>query len=261
MARASSERSSEPRAARASGSTVQMAVQRALAELDIAPGELDEDQYSVTILRPAQEGFLSVGGVDAMVEVRLLVDEGGSVPPEDDGAAEEDVEEEPDEFEGEEEFLQPEPGSARLRELLSVVLQHLGVDATIRIVEKADDISAELAGDDMGIVIGKRGQTIDAIEYLANVILYPHPAARKRVNVDAEGYKERRRQNIERVALHRAEEVIRRGRAVQLEPMTAAERKIVHLALRDWAEVVTESQGREPNRVVTISPVPRRPSR
>lgn len=257
MAQASSERSSEPRVARASGSTVQMAVQRALAELDIAPGELDEDQYSVTILRPAQEGFLSVGGVDAMVEVRLLVDEVGLLPPEDDGAAEEDVEE-PDEFDDEEEFLQPEPGSARLRELLGVVLQHLGVDAKVRIVEKADEIAAEIAGDDLGIVIGKRGQTIDAIEYLANVILYPHPAARKRVNVDAEGYKERRRQNIERVALRRAEEVIRRGRAVQLEPMTAAERKIVHLALRDWAEIVTESHGREPNRVVTISPVPRR---
>jgi len=259
VARASSERSPEPKAARASGSTVQMAVQRALAELDIAPGELEDDEYSVTIIRPAQEGFMGVGGVDALVEVRLLVDREELRSEAQDAEDDEDALEMDDDLD--EEFVQPEPGSGRLRELLTVILHHLGLEAKIRIIEKAESVSAELTGEDLGIIIGKRGQTIDAIEYLANVILYPHPSARKRVQVDAEGYKERRRQNIERVAVRRAEEVARRGRPVQLEPMTAAERKIVHLVLKDWHEVVTESHGREPNRVVTISPVARRGGR
>jgi spoIIIJ-associated protein len=261
VARASSGRTPEPKAARASGSTVQMAVQRALAEMDIAPGELEDDEYAVTVIRPAQEGFMGVGGVDAEVEVHLLVDREESPPQLEESTEDFDEESDLEDEEEDEEFVQPEPGSARLRELLTVILGHLNVEAKIRIIEKADSVAAELTGEDLGIIIGKRGQTIDAIEYLANVILYPHPRARKRVLVDAEGYKERRRQNIERVALRRAEEVVRRGRAVQLEPMTAAERKIVHLVLKDWNEILTESHGREPNRVVTISPVGRRGAR
>ena len=75
------------------------------------------------------------------------------------------------------------------------------------------------------------------------------------MEIDAEGYKERRRRQIERVALRKADEAAKRGRPVQLTPMTPAERKIVHLALRDRADVVTASQGREPNRLVVISPV------
>ncbi len=148
-----------------------------------------------------------------------------------------------------------EAGSARLRELLTTVLDLLGVEAKIRIVETAEALTADITGDDLGILIGKRGQTIDALEYVANVALYPNPAARKQVRIDAEGYKKRRQAGIERIAVRKAEEVVKRGRPVQLEPMTAAERKIVHLALKEWREVVTESRGREPSRAVVISPV------
>lgn len=227
-----------------------MATQRALAELDIAPGELREDQYRVDVLVQPEPGYLGVEGTDALVEVTLLLEE-SELP----AAEEQDAFEAPEEDEaaGSEEWI-PEAGSARLREFLAAVMDGMGVEGKVRIVERADVLSADVSGEDLGILIGKRGQAIDALEYLANVILYPNPAARKRVVVDAEGYKERRRQSIEKVALRKAEEVVRRGRPVQLEPMTAAERKIVHLVLKDWHEVVTESQGREPTRAVVISP-------
>jgi spoIIIJ-associated protein len=125
----------------------------------------------------------------------------------------------------------------------------------VKITEGPEDFVVDITGDDLGILIGRRGQTLDALEYLAGIAAFPGGSARKHVEVDAEGYKTRRRQQIERVALHKAEEAIKRGRPVQLNPMTSAERKIVHLVLRERADVETVSEGREPNRAVVISPV------
>ncbi len=229
-----------------------MAVSRALAELDFAPGELEDDQYEVSVLVPPEEGFLGVGGKDAVVEVRLLVEDDFFGPPAEDEDELEDVE-----FldEDEEELALPEAGGAALRDFLETVLGHLGLDPTIRITETADTVSAVISGEDMGVFIGKRGQTLDAIEYIASIALYPRPETRKRVELDAEGYKERRRKSIERVAERRAEEALRRGKPVQLEPMTSAERKIVHVTLKEMRGVSTESTGKEPYRSVVITPV------
>lgn len=228
-----------------------MAVNRALAELDFAPGELEEDQYEVKVLVPSEEGFLGVGGKDAVVEVRLLVEDDFFGPPSD----EDELEDEEEVLDEDEEIVQPDVGGAPLREFLETVLSHLRLEPTIRVVETADTVSAEISGEDMGVFIGKRGQTLDAIEYIASIILYPRPEARKRVDLDAEGYKERRRKSIERVAERRAEEAVRRGKPVQLEPMTPAERKIVHVTLKDRRDVATESTGKEPYRSVVITPV------
>lgn len=220
--------------------------------MGIAPGELSADQYGVEVIVPPEEGFLGVGGVDAEVEVSLLMSElelrevTGSV-----GA---DAAERGERGEGET-AAQPEPGSERLREFLDVVLEHLGVDASVSIVEAADGIRAEISGDDLGIVIGRGGQTVDAMEYLANIALYPVPETRKRVVIDAEGYKERRREKVEKIALDKAREAKKKKRVVKLAPMNAAERKIVHLTLRDRHDVVTESEGKDPRRTVAISPV------
>lgn len=245
--------------ARASGRTVEIALSRALAELDFAPGELNDDQYRVTILTQPEDGFLGVGGVDAFLEVELLSEDGSEADTVEElelGPLRDDVSEvlEEDDDYDEDEDLQPEAGSARLREFLTVVVNALHVDAKIRIVEQIDSVSAEVTGEDLGVFIGKRGQTIDAIEYLASIVLYPRPERRKRVEIDAEGYKERRRITIERVAMGKAQEATRKGKPVELEPMTSAERKIVHVALRDRRDVITESKGREPNRSVVITP-------
>lgn len=258
MAHADNERNRRRKAASASGRTIEIAVNRALAELDFAPGELSEDQFQVTVVRPPEEGFLGVGGSDAVVEVRLLFDGevcGEHSPESSDQAELEDEEESLSGYPGDDDDALPAAGSARLREFLGVILRALGVDAKIRIVEQVDSITAEVSGEDLGVFIGRRGQTIDAIEYLASVVLYPRPESRKRVEIDAEGYKQRRKVNIERVALRKAQEAVRRRRPVHLEPMTSAERKIVHMALKDRRDVVTESQGREPNRAVVITPV------
>jgi spoIIIJ-associated protein len=259
--------------ARANGRTVELAVQRALAELDFAPGELAEDQYEVTIIIPPEEGFMGVGAVDAVVEVALVGDDFDFLGPEDDAMPEEllkhDVDEdlEDEDFEeeygretavarwGDEDGRDDTPDAARLRAFLSRIIDELGLKGEIRIHEGSDELSAEISGEDMGILIGRRGQTIDAIEYLASIAVFSGAHSRRRVELDAEGYKDRRRRQIERVALRKADEAAKRGRPVQLTPMTPAERKIVHLALRGRADVSTASQGREPNRAVVITPV------
>lgn len=257
--------------AKASGRTVELAVQRALAELDFAPGELAEDQYEVTIVIPPEEGFMGVGAVDAVVEVALVGEEFDFYGPEDDtqpeallrGEADDTYENEEEDSEYDERDLGydedrhlPEGDEAvRLRAFLSRVLREMGLAAEIRITEGTEELRAEISGEDLGILIGRRGQTIDAVEYLAGIAVFSGEHPRKHVELDAEGYKDRRRRQIERVAVRKADEAARRGRPVQLTPMTPAERKIVHLALRGRKDVVTQSEGREPNRSVTISPV------
>ena len=256
--------------ARANGRTVEVAVQRALAELDFAPGELAEDQYEVTIIIPPEEGFMGVGAVDAVVEVALVGDEFDFLGPEDDSMPDELLRHDrDDDYDGDsdDDYRRPAvewhsesgeddaPEAARLRAFLIRVLDELGLAGDIHIVEGAEELSAEVRGEDMGIFIGRRGQTIDAIEYLASIAVFAGVHPRRRVELDAEGYKDRRRRQIERVALRKSEEAAKRGRPVQLAPMTPAERKIVHLTLRGRTDVITESQGREPNRSVVISPV------
>jgi spoIIIJ-associated protein len=252
---------------------VEQAVQRALAELDFAPGELADDQYEVTIVIPPEEGFMGVGAVDAIVEV-ALVDEAFDFygPEADTQPAELLVDESDAEYDEIEEYDggyveaidddDREDGSAdsleagRLRAFLRRVLAELGLAAQVRITETADELRGEITGEDLGILIGRRGQTIDAVEYLASIAVFPGThARRKHVELDAEGYKERRRRQIERVALRKAQEATKRGRPVELAPMSPAERKIVHLSLKGRDDVVTASQGREPNRSVVISPV------
>jgi spoIIIJ-associated protein len=252
-----------------------LATQRALAELDFAPGELAEDQYEVTIVIPPEEGFMGVGAVDAVVEVALVGEDFDFYGPENDAQPEELLD---DEYADDEEYAEeavrageprareeyrwnPEdmaadkPVAARLRAFLERVLWEMGLSGQVRISEGPEELAAEISGEDLGILIGRRGQTLDALEYLAGIALFPGGHPRKHVELDAEGYKERRRRQIERVAVRKADEAAKRGRPVQLAPMTPAERKIVHLALRGRNDVTTVSEGREPYRAVVISPV------
>jgi spoIIIJ-associated protein len=225
----------------------------------------------VTIIIPPEEGFMGVGAVDAVVEVALVGEDFDFLGPEDDRMPEEllrhDVEEDlgdedidddyreaADEWRGGD-GTEDSPDAARLRAFLSRILDEFGLAGEIRISEGPEELAAEISGDDMGIFIGRRGQTIDAVEYLASIAVFSGAHSRRRVELDAEGYKDRRRRQIERVALRKADEALKRGRPVQLTPMTPAERKIVHLTLRGRTDVSTASQGREPNRSVVISPM------
>jgi len=236
---------------------VEQAVQRALAELDFAPGELAEDQYQMTIIIPPEEGFMGVGAVDAVVEVALTDEALEFFGLDGDAQPDELLQSQEDEFEDDLDDVQPlavEGDAARLRAFLERVLADLGLEADVRITESADQLHAEITGDDLGIFIGRRGQTIDAVEYLASIAVFAGASTRKHVELDAEGYKGRRQRQIERVATRKAQEAVKRGRPVQLAPMTPAERKIVHLVLKERADVSTASDGREPNRAVVITP-------
>ena len=143
-----------------------------------------------------------------------------------------------------------------LEDLLDHVVAGLGLEATVEVTSEADGgLVGTLHGEDLGIFIGRHGQTIDAIQYLLNVIAYRgHGEEKRDVVVDAAGYRARRQATLEALALRVAEQVLESGEREELEPMTAVERKVVHLRLKDVAGVGTTSEGTEPNRYVVVLP-------
>jgi spoIIIJ-associated protein len=130
-----------------------------------------------------------------------------------------------------------------------------GVRCRVDTEEDDEQVVVTCSGPDLGMLIGRHGQTIDAIQYLVNAIVWrTYGEDRKEVVVDAAGYRERRRETLEALALRSADRALRDGEAIELEPMTAVERKIVHVVLKDLDGVQTSSEGTEPNRYVVISP-------
>jgi spoIIIJ-associated protein len=143
-----------------------------------------------------------------------------------------------------------ESGQAgRVRELLERTIAAAGVTATVQIEEREDGIVATLVGDDLGVMIGRHGQTIDALQYLANAIGYrTWGEERVPVVVDAAGYRARRAASLESLARRGAERAVATGARVELEPMTAVERKIVHELLKDDPEVDASGKAGKPVR-------------
>ena len=144
---------------------------------------------------------------------------------------------------------------SRVRELLERVVDAFGVDAEIRVHEDAEEVNAELRGDDLGLVIGHHGQTIDAIQHLAYRIACRGSEDRKRVVVDASGYRERRAVALRAAADQAAEAALHDRRPVALEAMSALERKVVHEHLKTRHDVETYSEGQEPDRRLVVAPL------
>jgi spoIIIJ-associated protein len=140
-----------------------------------------------------------------------------------------------------------------VREVITTITSSLGLNCRIDIAERDDSILVTCSGRDLGLLIGRHGQTIDAIQYLCNAILAREGAGISAV-VDAAGYRARREATLGSLATNAAEQAMRTGERVELEPMTAVERKIVHLALQDLDGVETSSEGTEPNRFVVVLP-------
>ena len=146
--------------------------------------------------------------------------------------------------------------AAELRQLLERIVREIGIHARLAIEEDEETLTASFSGRDLGLLIGKHGQTIDAIQYLANAIIFRgHQEDRKAIVVDAAGYRDRRKASLDALAVRSAERAVSNGERVELEPMTAVERKVVHLRLKDYPGVETSSEGTEPNRFVVIQPV------
>jgi spoIIIJ-associated protein len=142
-----------------------------------------------------------------------------------------------------------------LRALVVRITAAIGVHGQVDVRENDESLVVTCSGEDVALLIGRHGQTIDAVQYLLNAISHrEHGEDRKEVVVDAAGYRERRRSVLESLAIRTAQEVQQSGRPVELEPMTAVERKVVHVKLKELEGVQTTSEGTEPNRHVVVLP-------
>jgi spoIIIJ-associated protein len=150
----------------------------------------------------------------------------------------------------------PQEPAERVREIVEGVLDELDLDGEVEIREDDDRIVASVdGGDDYGLLIGKRGQTIDALQLLAYQAAFRGMRERKRVVVDAAGYRERRREALVARADRAAEQALGGSESVELDPMSAQERRVVHEHLKDRAGVETYSEGDEPHRCVVVAPL------
>ena len=153
----------------------------------------------------------------------------------------------------------PDEPAERLRAVITRVVQALGLRATVDVHETPDEIRATVNGDDLGLLIGKHGATIDALQHLGMRAALRGREERKQIVVDAAGYRERREAALHRAADRAVADAISSGRSVELEPMRALERKVVHMYLRDRTDVETHSEGDEPDRRLVVTPVRRNP--
>jgi spoIIIJ-associated protein len=211
------------------GETVGEAKWAALRELEKLQPGIDKSSVRFQVVSEGERGILGVGYSPARVVA--TVESNGELPsrPEESDSA------------------------ALVRELIARTMSALGISCRVDISEQEGSLVATCSGRDLGLLIGRHGQTIDAIQYLCNAIL-ARQGAGVSVVVDAAGYRARREATLASLAANAAEQALRSGERVELEPMTAVERKIVHVSLQDYAGIETASEGTEPNRFVVVLP-------
>jgi len=195
--------------------TVEQAIEKAEAQL-----RLSRDQFEVEVVREGKSGILAKGE-EALVRVTPVT------PPE-------------------------KYAVKVVTEILDTLLGLLGVTGKVEVVSDEIPLALDIKGDDLGILIGRRGQTLACLEYITKLILVGRLKAWLPLTVDVAGYKERRRESLQRLALYLAEQVKSRRRAITMEPMPADERRIVHLTLADNPDVTTQSIGEGESRKVVI---------
>jgi spoIIIJ-associated protein len=219
----------------ATGESVGEAKWTAVRELQRRVPGLDREAIRFQVVSEGERGLLGVGYTPASVVATADVPD--TVPP---------LVTAP---------LSDTTQAATVRELLERTIAASGVSATVQIDESDDQLVATLVGPDLGVLIGRHGQTIDALQYLANAIGHRiHGDERVRVVVDAAGYRARRAATLESVARRAAEQAVATGLRVELEPMTAIERRLVHELLKEDPEVETTSEGIEPARFIVVLP-------
>ena len=257
-----------------SARTEEEAVNLALTELG-----LDRDDVSVEILTRSKSGFLGIGACNAVVKVSYEVPD--PKPEKIEKAPAPKPEKKPSEKKAEQKPAKPaakqdnkpaqpkaepvkvaapvnpdEPAEyAAIRSFLSGLLEKMGVKADIEIGPRADadGIDVKLSGNSMGAIIGRRGETLDAIQHLTNYAVNRGSDKRLHINVDAEGYRSKREESLVKLAEKMAEKAIKYKRSMALEPMNSYERHVIHSALQKYEGVTTASTGVEPNRRVVVS--------
>jgi spoIIIJ-associated protein len=147
------------------------------------------------------------------------------------------------------------PAAEALTEMLERLVEALGLEAQVSVADDGETVAGTLEGEDLGLFIGRHGTTIDAVQHLAMRVVASAAGERRRVEIDAEGYRERRAEALRGQADEAAGDALRFGRAVSLDAMGATERKLVHEYLRDRGDVETYSEGDEPNRHLVVAPL------
>jgi spoIIIJ-associated protein len=212
----------------ATGETVGEAKWAALRELELLVPGLDRDSVEFQVVAEGERGLLGVGFTPAHVIASASA-------------------------QGRASDSDPSSETESAREFVQRVAAAIGASVTATAVERDEVVTVTCTGADLGLFIGKHGQTIDAIQYLANAMARSQ-GGQLGVVVDAAGYRARRTATLETVAKHAAQRASATGRRVELDPMTPVERKIVHESLKDDPEVETLSEGSEPNRYVVVLP-------
>ena len=231
-----------------SGRTEDDAINAALKELG-----LDRDDVSVEIVERAKSGFLGIGASPAVVRVSYEAPDEESAPsaasaPVSAKAAEKAAPaaapaaaDEPAEY-------------AAIRAFLTGLLDRMGVKADIAIAPRENGgINVDLSGSSMGAIIGRRGETLDAIQHLTNYVVNRGSDTHLHISVDAENYRSKREESLTKLAEKMAEKAIKYKRSMALEPMNSYERHVIHTALQNYEGVTTSSTGVEPNRRVVVS--------
>lgn len=197
------------------GRTVEEAVESAARELGV-----DVSRLEVEVLDEGSRGFLGVlGHRESRVRVRVNADKVELV-----------------------------------REILETIVSHIDPEVEVSVESGEQFIEARVDGEDLGLVIGRRGETLNAMQYLVNVIAGRKSQERRSVVLDAGDFRQRRREDLERLTRRMADRAVETGRRVRLDPMPPHERRIAHLAVQDDDRVETYSEGTDPSRFVVIDP-------
>ena len=209
-----------------SAKTVEEATRVALEQLGVT-----RDQVEITVIKKGKSGVLGVGAEDARIKVVIL-----------------------DEEEEEEPLSAVDPGETA-RMVLSEILRLMGISATVDVTRSSDPsspVTLNIEGDDLGVLIGRRGQALSSLQYLVRLIVAERLKKWVSVNVDVDWYKKRHYESLKKLALRLAEQVTRRKRSITMEPMPPDERRIIHITLANNPDVKTESTGEGEGRRVVI---------
>ena len=205
------------------GKTVDEAVKLALEELNVT-----EDNVTIEVIEEPTKGILGLGAKPALVRVTI------NENTEKEAAVENEIDK-----------------KQLAMDVISDITSHLGLNLTSQVEDKDETLSVNLNGENLGLVIGYKGETLDALQLLTNVIVNKN-GEYKRVEIDAQNYRAKRKDTLTALAHKKARDVIKYGRNITLEPMSPYERRIIHTALQDDEKVTTTSIGTEPFRKVVI---------
>ncbi len=205
-----------------SGKSIEEALQLALEELGVS-----ENEVTYTVIEEASKGFLGLGSKDAVIEVELKA--AASVVADNENVAE---------------------------KFLADVFEAMGMQVEISSTEDEGSLNIQLEGEDMGIIIGKRGDTLDSLQYLTSLVANKGKSRDDytRVTIDTEGYRQKREESLKALSERLANKVAKSGKKYTLEPMNPYERRIIHANLQSNEDVTTFSVGEEPYRKVVIAP-------